>query len=125
MSSKPKRRKKEPPSEEFLHRQQVAATVMANHGITADAATGQKRCTVCGMSKKDFYFNKEHHGMSTKEDGVPPFVSRSREEKNIVFCPLADDHEIYYEHQRLRQGKKMRRNKRHDAENYKRGSTSM
>mmetsp|Transcript_13392 Transcript_13392/g.19133 ORF Transcript_13392/g.19133 Transcript_13392/m.19133 type:complete len:98 (+) Transcript_13392:179-472(+) len=53
--------------------------------------------------------------------------ARSREEKNIVivFCPLADDHEIYYEHQRLRQGKKMHRNKRHDAENYKRGSTSM
>lgn len=52
--------------------------VMANHGITADAATGQKRCKVCGMIKKDFYFNKEQ-GKSTIEDGVPHFTSRSRE----------------------------------------------
>ena len=38
-SSKPKRKKKaDPPSEEDQRREKVAATVMAKHGITADAA---------------------------------------------------------------------------------------
>lgn len=124
VSSKRKRTKIDPPSEEDLHRQKVAAAVMAKHGITADAATGrQKRCKVCGLIKKDFYFNKDN-GRSTIEAGVPHFTTRSRE-KNFVFCPLADDHEIYYEHQRLCQEEKMQRNKRQYAENCKRGSKSM
>ena len=54
-SSKPKRKKKaDPPSEEDQRRQKVAATVMAKHGITADAATtGKKRCKVCGLIKRN------------------------------------------------------------------------
>lgn len=123
-SSKPKRKKKaDPPSEEDQRRQKVAATVMAKHGITADAATtGKKRCKVCGLIKTSFYFNKEH-GRSNKDAGVPNFTTRSRE-PNFAFCPLVDDHEIYYEHQRLRQEEKSHHNKRHYAENYKRGSKS-
>ena len=123
-SSKPKRKKKaDPPSEEDLRRQKVAATVMAKHGITADAATnGKKRCKDCGLIKTGFYFNKEH-GWSNKDAGVPHFTTRSRQ-PNIVFCPLIDDHEIYYEHQWLCQQEKIQRNKRQYAENYKRGSKS-
>ena len=119
--SKPKRKKEaDPPSEEELRRQKVAATVMANHGITADiadaATTGKNRCKDCGLIMKGFYFNKEH-GMSNKKDGVRHFTTRSRE-PNIKFCPLVDDHEIYYEHQRLCKQEKSQRNKRHHAENY-------
>jgi hypothetical protein len=118
--SKPKRKKADPPSEEELHRRKVAATVMANHGITADAVnaatTGKQTCKDCGLIMKGFYFNKEH-GMSNKKDGVRHFTTRSRE-PNIKFCPLVDDHEIYYEHQRLCKQEKSQRNKRHHAENY-------
>ena len=121
---KSKRKKKaDPPSEEDLRRQKVAATVMAKHGITADAATnGKKRCKDCGLIKTGFYFNKEH-GWSNKDAGLPHFTTRSRQ-PNIVFCPLVDDHEIYYEHQWLCQQEKIQRNKRQYAENYKRGSKS-
>lgn len=106
---KKKKRKKDP---EFLRRQEAAATMMKTHSITVDGNVGsQKTCKVCGMIKKGFYFDKEH-GKSTKADGgVPHLTTRSREVP-MSFCPLADDHKIYYEYQRLCQKEKSERNKR-------------
>lgn len=109
---KKKKRKKDPPSEEFLRRQKAAAETMASHGITADVNEGKrKRCKVCGVMKSGFYFHKEH-GKSTEADGGVPHLNTRSREAPISFCPLADDHTIYYEYQQLCQHEKSERNKR-------------
>ncbi len=109
--AKKKRKKTDPPDEEFLRRQQVARTVMDKHNITAMEITERRRwCAVCLQLTKDFYFNAEH-GVSTKEDGVPHLTTNE-----IKFCPLADDHSIYYTYQTQIQEKKVMNNRRVYAE---------
>jgi len=55
---------------------------------------------------KDFYFNTEH-GISTKEDGVPHLITRE-----MNFCPLADDHSIYYAYKTQKKVVKEEQNRR-------------
>ncbi|KAK1739396.1 hypothetical protein QTG54_009939 [Skeletonema marinoi] len=108
-----KKRKKTapPPDDNFLRRQNVAATVMDKHNITASiAASGRRRCLVCGVLMKDFYFNMEH-GVSTKEKGGVPHLTTAE----IKFCPLADDHSFYYVYQKQKEDAKLEHNRRNYA----------
>ena len=87
----PARKKQKRMNTEFLRRRQIAADVMNKHNILPDSVTsGRRRCKVCDIRIKDFYFNTEH-GAVSKDDGVPHLTTN-----DIKFCPIVDDHSIYH-----------------------------
>ncbi len=112
MVSKPpqmKKLKKAPQSKEDEKlRMEVARKVMDRHNINADVPMkGRRRCAVCGVRIKGFYFNAEH-GVSTEEDGIPHLNTGE-----IKFCPLADDHSIYHSYLEQKIEEKAKQSKRH------------
>lgn len=70
----------------------------------------QRTCQICGLEMKGFFFNAED-GKSTKEDGVPHLSAAG-----IQFCPLADDHSIYYNYLAQKREAKKALNSKHYAQ---------
>ena len=78
----PKPRKKKVPNEELLRRRNAASSTMNQHNIVQDPSDkSRRRCLVC-FKYKGYCFGDIPHVKA------PEF--------KLDFCPLADDHSLYY-----------------------------
>lgn len=96
---KPAAKKMKPADEELVRRQAAASAKMAELGIQPDPLdSSKKRCRACGKYK------------SFELEGIKHCTSYKT---GLHFCPLADDHSLYHEHQEKNADSKKAYNKRY------------
>ena len=100
-------------TDEDQRRMKRAADRMAELGIVRDTRTkensGKRMCTVCGKLWKQFTI--------MVEDEVIPhqIITKGQQGPQFRFCPLADDHSLYHQHEERKRSGVANRVKKHRA----------